>query len=131
MIIGAAALGSGDGDVGRAFEFKEGAFVPFAIFGGAALAFYALVGFEDSANVAEECREPARAYPRALFGGIFIAGVIYLLVTFTASMVVPTAQLAESGGPLLEVVKEGRSPSPPASSRPSRCWRSRTAGSST
>jgi APA family basic amino acid/polyamine antiporter len=107
VIVGAAALGSGDGDPGRAFEFEEGAFVPFAIFGGAALAFYALIGFEDSANVAEECQDPARAYPRALFGGILIAGVIYLLVTFTASMVVPTAQLAGSDGPLLEVVKEG------------------------
>jgi basic amino acid/polyamine antiporter, APA family len=107
ILIGVAALGSGDGDAGRAFEFKENTFVPFAIFGGAALAFYALIGFEDSANVAEECREPARAYPFALFGGILIAGVIYLAVTFTASMVVPTGQLADSDAPLLEVVKEG------------------------
>jgi APA family basic amino acid/polyamine antiporter len=36
-----------------------------------------------------------------------LAGVIYLLVTFTASMVVPTATLAESSGPLLEVVEAG------------------------
>ena len=33
--------------------------------------------------------------------------MIYLLVTFTASMVVPTGTLAESSGPLLEVVERG------------------------
>ena len=58
-------------------------------------------------NVAEEVRHPSRIYPRAIFGGLFAAGIVYLLVTFTASMVVPTAQLAASSGPLLEVV-EGR-----------------------
>ena len=49
--------------------------------GGAALAFYALIGFEDSVNVAEETEQPQRDYPRALFGGLLIAGVIYLAVT--------------------------------------------------
>jgi amino acid transporter len=78
-----------------------------AIVGGAALAFYALIGFEDSVNVAEEVREPGRAFPRALFGGLAIAGVVYLLVTLSASLVVPTDQLSGSSGPLLEVVREG------------------------
>jgi amino acid transporter len=107
VAVGIAALGQGDGDFSRNFEFKEGESVFVAIMGGASLAFYALIGFEDSVNVAEETRDPVRAYPRALFGGLAIAGVIYLLVTMTASMVVPTAQLSESSGPLLEVVKEG------------------------
>jgi APA family basic amino acid/polyamine antiporter len=107
IAVGVAALGNGDADFGRNFEFKEGESVFLAIIGGASLAFYALIGFEDSVNVAEETRDPARAFPRALFGGLAIAGVIYLLVTMTASMVVPTGQLSESSGPLLEVVKEG------------------------
>ncbi len=107
IAVGVAALGEGDADFGRNFEFKEGESVFLAIIGGASLAFYALIGFEDSVNVAEETRDPGRAFPRALFGGLAIAGVIYLLVTMTASMVVPTGQLSESSGPLLEVVKEG------------------------
>ena len=74
---------------------------------GAALAFYALIGFEDSVNVAEETREPSRTYPKALFGGLAIAGTLYLLVTIGASMVVPTGDLVESSGPLLEVVRQG------------------------
>jgi basic amino acid/polyamine antiporter, APA family len=55
-------------------------------------------------NVAEETRHPSRTYPRATFGALILAGIVYLLVTFTASMVVPTGALAESSGPLLEVV---------------------------
>lgn len=107
VAVGVAALGDGSADFGRNFEFKEGESVFMAIIGGTSLAFYALIGFEDSVNVAEETRDPVRAFPRALFGGLAIAGVIYLLVTMTASMVVPTGQLSDSSGPLLEVVDQG------------------------
>jgi APA family basic amino acid/polyamine antiporter len=107
ILIGIAALGGGTGDPGRAFEFKEGTSVLSAILAGTVLAFYALIGFDDSVNVAEETQHPSRNYPRAIFGALLLAGVIYLLVTFTTSMVVPTGALAESSGPLLEVVERG------------------------
>jgi basic amino acid/polyamine antiporter, APA family len=107
VVIGAAALSTGTGDPGRAFEFKEGTSVLTALLAGTVLAFYALIGFDDSINVAEETQHPSRNYPRAIFGALLIAGVVYLLVTFTASMVVPTSTLADSSGPLLEVVKAG------------------------
>jgi amino acid transporter len=113
VAIAVFALGDAEADPGRAFEFKEGESVFFAIAGGASLAFYALIGFEDSVNVAEETRDPRRAFPRALFGGLAIAGTVYLIVTLTASMVVPTEQLAGSSGPLLEVVREGAFGVPP------------------
>jgi len=107
VAIGAAVLADGGGDPGRALEFKDGAEVPLALMSGAGLAFFALIGFEDSVNVAEETRNPRRDYPRALFGGLFVAGGIYLLVTVIASMAVPTGTLAASDGPLLEVTGEG------------------------
>jgi APA family basic amino acid/polyamine antiporter len=112
IVIGVAALAGGHGDPGRAFEFKEGTSVLTAIFAGTVLAFYALIGFDDSVNVAEETQHPSRNYPRAIFGALLLAGVIYLLVTFTASMVVPTNTLAGSTGPLLEVVERGPIPIP-------------------
>ena len=67
--IGAAFLLDGGGDPGRALEFKAGEAVPLAILSGASLAFFALIGFEDSVNVAEETqraepRVPARAVHR-------------------------------------------------------------------
>ena len=107
VIVGIAALLGGDGEPSRAFEFKEGTAVPLAIMGGAALSFYALIGFEDSVNLAEETKDPHRSFPRALFGGLLIASVIYLFVAFTASMVVPTGRLVDSSAPLLEVVELG------------------------
>ena len=64
VLIAIVAVGQGDADVGRAFEFKEGSSVLAASLAGAALAFYALIGFEDSVNVAEEAREPTRTCPR-------------------------------------------------------------------
>jgi basic amino acid/polyamine antiporter, APA family len=112
VVVGVVALGAGTGDPGRAFEFKGDASIPLVILAGAALSFYALIGFEDSVNVAEETQNPSRNFPRALFGGILIAALVYLLVTFTASMVVPTDQLAGSSGPLLEVIRESPVPIP-------------------
>ena len=81
--------------------------MPFLVLAGASLAFYALIGFEDSVNIAEEAQEPRRAYPRAIFGGLLIGGIIYTAVALTATMSVPTDTLAESDGPLLEVVQLG------------------------
>jgi basic amino acid/polyamine antiporter, APA family len=110
ILIGIVAFADGIGDPSRPFEFKGGGgggSVLVALLGGTVLAFYALIGFDDSVNVAEETQNPSRNYPRAMFGGLAIAGVIYLLVTFTASMVVPTGQLSASSGPLLEVVVRG------------------------
>jgi len=112
ILIGVLALLAGEGDAGRAFEFKADASVLGAILAGTVLAFYALIGFDDSVNVAEETQHPSRNYPRAIFGALFIAGIVYLLVTFTASMVVPTGELAGSSGPLLEVVERGTNPVP-------------------
>jgi amino acid transporter len=103
--IGVLALVRGDGDPGRALELHTEGAAWMGVLGGAALAFYALLGFEDSVNLAEEARHPRRDYPRALFGGLAIAGVIYLAVAFTASMLVETDVLVGSTGPLLEVVK--------------------------
>jgi amino acid transporter len=107
-LIGLAYVAGGDGDPGRAFEFKQNSdSIPFLVLAGASLAFYALIGFEDSVNVAEETQEPRRAYPRAIFGGLAIGGLVYATVAIVASMAVPTERLAGSDGPLLEVVQLG------------------------
>ena len=109
VVIGLAAFADGTAgvDAGRALEFEEGETVLLAIMGGAGVAFFALIGFEDSVNLAEEARHPTRDYPFALFAGLLITGVVYLVVTVVASIVVPTGRLAGSSGPLLEVVQAG------------------------
>ncbi len=107
VLIAVVAIFQGDAETSRAFEFKEGSSVFAVVLSGATLAFYALIGFEDSVNVAEETQNPSRNYPRTLFMALGIAGVLYFLVTVGASAVVPTGDLSASSGPLLEVVKQG------------------------
>ncbi|MFH9125602.1 APC family permease [Streptomyces globisporus] len=104
--LGAWIVLRGDGDTGRLTSLgtpHEGPVV--ALLSGAVLAYYSFVGFETSVNVAEETRNPRRSYPRALFGALVTAGAVYALVGVVASAAVPTGKLAESSGPLLEVVR--------------------------
>ena len=105
--IGLVFILDGGGDPGRALEFKSGEAVPLAMLSGASLAFFALIGFEDSVNVAEETQEPSRIFPPALFLGLGIALTIYIVVTLVAGMAVPVEDLEASDGPLLEVVQLG------------------------
>jgi amino acid transporter len=107
MVIGLAFLFDGGGDAGRLLEFKDDHNVFLAVFGGAAVAFYALIGFEDSVNVAEETHDPPAAYPRALLVGLSTAALIYFAIGVIASMAVPTGRLAGSDAALLEVVRLG------------------------
>jgi amino acid transporter len=105
IVLGALVLGRGDGDVGRIAEIPEGVSVTSGVLAAALLAYYSFVGFEVSANVAEEVRDVRRVYPRALFGALLVAGVVYVLVGLAASIVLPPGDLADSTGPLLEVVR--------------------------
>ena len=105
VILGALVLGRGDGDVGRVTEFPEGVSVTSGVLAASLLAYYSFVGFETSANVAEEVRDVRRVYPRALFGSLLVAGLVYLLVGLAASIVLAPGDLAGSTGPLLEVVR--------------------------
>jgi amino acid transporter len=84
-----------------------------AVLSAAVVAFYSYVGFETSANLAEETADPRRAYPRALLGGLAIAGVLYLLVGLAVSVAVPVQQLSSGTGPLLEVVRAAPVSIPP------------------
>jgi hypothetical protein len=66
-----------------------------------------------SAPYPGECEEPARTFPRALFVGIALTGVIYLVVSFVAVALVDPKVFASSSGPLLEVVKAAGVSFPP------------------
>lgn len=104
IVVAAIVFGRGDGDPGRITTFAEGITPMTGAFAATITAFFSFLGFEAAANMAEEVKNPSRAYPRALFGAILTAGVVYMLIALGAALVVPTEQLAGSEGPLLEVI---------------------------
>ena len=79
---------------------------------GAALAFYAFIGFEDMVNVAEEVRRPARAYARAIPTALVAVGCVYGAVAWSSTAAVGPAVLAASDAPLSEVVAASALPIP-------------------
>jgi basic amino acid/polyamine antiporter, APA family len=109
IVIGLLAIGAGEGDVSRVTEFNasadRGAF--WSVIAATTLAFFAMVGFEDSVNMVEECKEPRSIFPKILLTGLLITGVIYVLVSISAVTLVAPDQLGEGETPLLQVVQAG------------------------
>jgi amino acid transporter len=109
IAIGLWAIGSGQGDVSHIIEFHtpEGTSAFWPVIAATTLAFFAMVGFEDSVNMAEETREPSRIFPKILLTGLLITALIYVLVSISAVALVPPDQLGEGEAPLLKVVAAG------------------------
>ncbi|MGW1740803.1 APC family permease [Nocardia sp. NPDC001965] len=108
VCIGLWALGFGNGDFGRIVEFDTGDRSALGgVIAATTLAFFAMVGFEDSVNMAEETKAPSRIFPKILISGLLITGAIYVLVSVTAVALVPPGELARGDTPLLQVVEIG------------------------
>ncbi len=71
---------------------------------GAILTFFSFIGFEDTLNVAEECRDPQRTVPIGIVSAMIAATLLYIAVAVTAVSVVPWRELAAAPGPLAEVM---------------------------
>ncbi len=81
------------------------------VLGGAFLAFYAFIGFEDMVNVVEEVREPQQTMWRAIVIVLVVTTALYMLVALTAVLVLAPTQLGGSEAPLARVYEaaSGRS----------------------
>jgi amino acid transporter len=99
----------GDVDFSRvvAFDTAEDKNAFLAVTTATSLAFFAMVGFEDSVNMAEETKNPVKIFPKMLLTGLGIAGVVYIVVAVVAVALVPVGTLEASETPLVEVVKAG------------------------
>jgi APA family basic amino acid/polyamine antiporter len=111
IAVGFYAMARGDADFGRITTFQDsgdkGMFL--AVTAATSIAFFAMVGFEDSVNMVEETQEPERIFPRIMLTGLGIAVVIYMLVAISVVAILTNDQIAEApeGGALLEVVSVG------------------------
>ena len=71
-------------------------FLPFGYSGvvsGAAIVFFAYIGFDAVATTAEECRNAARDLPVGIIGSLFICTLLYAVVAAILTGVVPYAML--------------------------------------
>lgn len=66
----------------------------------AVLTFFAFLGFEDTLNVSEEVKNPARNMPLGLIGAMLGATLLYMLIAITAVSVVHWDVLAAAPAPL-------------------------------
>ena len=104
IVLVAVFLGQGGGNPEQISQFPTNANPAVAVLGASLIAYYSFVGFEVSANVAEEVQNPARVYPKALFGALATAGAVYLLIGLVSAAALPAEDLAGSTAPLLDVV---------------------------
>ena len=111
IVIGfvAAGRGTGNGDISNLIVFddpnEKGWFLAVTI--ATTIAFFAMVGFEDSVNMVEETKNPQRIFPKVMLTGLGIACLIYMLVAVAVIAVLPLNYDSGSEGILLHVVRTG------------------------
>jgi APA family basic amino acid/polyamine antiporter len=67
---------------------------------GAAIVFFAYIGFDAISTAAEETKNPQRNLPIGILGGLAICTVIYIVIGFVLTGMVPYQQLGSAADPL-------------------------------
>ena len=78
-------------------------FAPNGITGignGAAIVFFAYIGFDAISTAAEETRNPQRNLPIGILGGLAVCTLIYIIIGGVLTGMVPAADLGKSADPL-------------------------------
>jgi basic amino acid/polyamine antiporter, APA family len=75
------------------------------VLSGAALVFFAFIGFDDIATLSEETHDAATTVPRALLLTLAISGALYVLVGVSAVSVVDPDALGAAERPLALVIE--------------------------
>lgn len=78
----------------------------YAISLGGFLAFYAFLGFEDMANIAEEVKAPSKTYPKAIIFSLLIATLLYLSVSLVSVLLLSPQQLASTDAPFATIYEQ-------------------------
>ena len=113
IVIGFSVMAKGDADMGRIVAFQSGSDrgLFLAVTVATAIAFFAMVGFEDSVNMVEEVENPEKVFPRIMLTGLGVAVLFYILVAVSVIAVIPEGDIekvvADEGKVLLNVVQIG------------------------
>jgi APA family basic amino acid/polyamine antiporter len=74
---------------------------------GAAIIFFAYIGFDAVSTGGEEAKRPQRDLPLGIIGALVIATIVYILVAIAAVGALPADQLEGSDAPLATAMSEG------------------------
>ncbi|HLH63588.1 MAG TPA: APC family permease [Ktedonobacteraceae bacterium] len=94
LLILAIVIIAHGGDSGNTLQAFNPASVPAVptsvpaagIFPGILFAITLFIGFETSASLGEETRDPRRSIPRAVIGTVVITGIFYLLIVYASDI---------------------------------------------
>ncbi|MCU1668439.1 MAG: putative transporter [Blastococcus sp.] len=90
LVIGIAALIGGSG---RGFDFSpiydSDTFSLKLVFGAVSIAVLSFLGFDGISTLAEENRESARSIGRSMIAALALAGVLFIVQTWIAALLVP------------------------------------------
>ena len=101
LVIGVYALAHG---AGRGFSFApvydSSTFSLGLVFGAVSIAVLSFLGFDGISTLAEENRETARSIGRAMIAALALAGLLFVVQTWVAALLVPDpARLVAEGDP--------------------------------
>ena len=85
---------------------------------GAAIIFFAFIGFDAVSTTAEECRNPGRDLPRGILGSLVICTVIYAAVALVVTGMLHYTKLGGIADPLAYIFTQHKMAGIAASSRP-------------
>lgn len=90
LVIGIVALAQGKGH-GFSFSplYNSGTFSWSLVFGAVSVAALSFLGFDGISMLAEENKESARAIGRAMVAALLLAGTLFVVQTWVASLLVP------------------------------------------
>jgi APA family basic amino acid/polyamine antiporter len=92
-------------------HLKSANYHPFApngftgIHQGAAILFFAYIGFDAISTAAEETVNPQRNLPIGILGGLGVCTLIYMVVGFVLTGMVPSAELGKTADPLAHALE--------------------------
>ncbi len=95
-LVAFVALGASQPEFGRGML----EIAPDGVFAGAALLFFAYLGFENLVNLAEDAKDPARDLPRAILVSVAVTTLLYAGVGLAATALLEPDRLASSHAPL-------------------------------
>ena len=74
---------------------------------GAAIVFFAYIGFDAVSTVAEECRNPGRDLPIGIIGSLIICTIIYIVVAAVFTGIIPSTCSSRSSPPAGRAADDG------------------------